>query len=269
MTQGTITSVQNPFVKRLRKLRHRKFREAEGVFLVEGIAHVRRAVEHGAEIEHILVAPELLRSAPALQSVQTQEDQGVSTIRLGRDAFESIVERDHPSGLAATIQIRERSLGEVVAATDSIFVGLHDVGNPGNLGSIIRTVDAIGGSAVIIAGNSTDPLHPAAVKASMGTIFSLPVVRCRSLDDLLGWCLMEGVTLLTTSARAQQSLWETPLPSPALYLFGSEAEGLPDEVMARGLGLRIPMEGAASSLNLAVAAGVILYEAKRRQRSGT
>jgi RNA methyltransferase, TrmH family len=251
----------------VRKLRHRKYRESEGVFLIEGIAHVRQALDHGADIEQILVAPDLLSSPAAWEAIEARERAGTSVARLGREAFESIMERDHPSGLAATVRFAERALTDLVAGEGHFFVGLYDVGNPGNLGSIIRTVDAVGGHGVVIVGDSTDHRHPAAVKASMGTIFSVPVFATRSLDDLFAWCLMEEVKVMTTSVRGESLLWETDLTERCLLLFGSEAMGLPPEVLARGdTSISLPMEGAASSLNLAVAAGVVLYEVLRQRR---
>ncbi|MGI8774338.1 MAG: TrmH family RNA methyltransferase [Actinomycetota bacterium] len=262
-----ITSTANPLVRRARKLRHRKYRESEGVFLIEGIAHVRQALDHGADIEQILVAPDLLDSQGAWEVVEARERAGMQVVRLGREAFESITERDHPSGLAATVRSSDRPLTDLVAGPGDFFVALHDVGNPGNLGSVIRTVDAVGGHGVVIVGDSTDHRHPAAVKASMGTIFTVPTFQTRSLDDLFAWCLMEDVPVMTTSVRGESLLWDTDLSERILFLFGSEAMGLPPEVLARGdTSISLPMKGAASSLNLAVAVGVILYEVARQRR---
>jgi TrmH family RNA methyltransferase len=257
-----ITSTHNPVVRRARKLvRNRRYREAEGAFLIEGIAHVRRALEHRAPIDAVLLAPDLLTSSDARRAV---EAAGVEVVELGREAFESIVDRDHPAGLAAIVRMTESRLTDLVAAPDSLFVALHDVGNPGNLGSIIRTVDAVRGGGVAIVGESTDQYHPAAVKASMGTIFSTPICRVESFDDLLAWALMEAVTVVTTSAQAETSLWDADIALPALLVFGSEAVGLPPEIHPRAaVSVRIPMEGSASSLNLAVAAGIVLYDLKR------
>lgn len=259
-----ITSTANPTVKRARKLRSRKYREAEGVFLIEGITHVRRAIEHGAPIETLLVAPELLKSGSAWEVIEEQRVRGSDIVELGRDAFETITSRDHPSGLAATVRIEERPLTDLSAESDSIFVAVHGIGNPGNLGSIIRTVDAIGGDGLVIVGRSTDRFHPVAVKSSMGTMFSVPIRVAATVEDLMAWCMMERIKVYTTSARAESSLWDSVIERPCIFVFGGEAEGLPPEVLDRGTPLSLPMRGSASSLNLAVAAGVFLYEAARR-----
>jgi len=260
-----ITSAANPTVKRARRLRNRRLRDAEGVFLVEGIAHVRQAIDAGATIDSLLVAPELLTSEGALAAVAAEEARGTAVVRLGRAAFESIVERDHPSGLLGIVRMGAGELADLVAEPRSTFVALHDVGNPGNLGSIIRTVDAVGGSGVVVVGESTDHYHPAAVKASMGTLFSVPVRRAASFEELVAWCSSEQLTMIGTSAHATTDVWTATYPAPSVVIFGSEATGLPPEVLARcAMTVRIPMAGAASSLNLAVAAGVVLYEMRRR-----
>ena len=259
-----ITSTSNPLVKRLRKLRHRRFRTAEGVFLIEGIAQVRQAIDHGAPLEMLLVAPELLNSEGALKVVEEQRAAGLPVHELGREAFESIVERDHPSGLLGTARIERPSVEELVATESSLFVAMSDVSNPGNLGSIIRACDAVGGDGVIIVGDSTDPHHPSAVKSSMGTLFSVPVHHAADLDELFAWTLMENVSAVTTSAKTETEVWDHAFQTPTVIVLGSETTGLPPEALARGTALRIPMWGSASSLNLAVAAGILLYEARRQ-----
>ena len=259
-----ITSTSNPLVKRLRKLRHRRFRTAEGVFLIEGIAQVRQAIDHGAPLEMLLVAPELLKSEGALAVVEEQRAAGLPVHELGREAFESIVERDHPSGLLGTAVITRPSVTELVATDSALFVALSDVSNPGNLGSIIRAVDAVGGDGVIVVGDSTDPHHPSAVKASMGTLFTIPVHYAKDVDELFSWTLMENVSVVTTSAKTENQMWAHSFETPSVILLGSETTGLPRDVLERGTPIKIPMWGSASSLNLAVAAGILIYEARRQ-----
>lgn len=259
-----ITSTSNALVKRLRKLRNRRFRSAEGVFLIEGIAQVRQAIDHSAPLEMLLVAPELLTSEGALAVVDEQRRAGVPVHELGRAAFESIVERDHPSGLLATAEITKPPVAGLVAKQGSLFIALCDVSNPGNLGSIIRAVDAVGGDGVVVVGDSTDPHHPSAVKASMGTLFSVPVHYASDIDELFSWTMMENVAVVTTSAKTENEIWDHTFASPCLLVLGSETTGLPREVLERAPAIRIPMWGSASSLNLAVAAGILLYEARRQ-----
>lgn len=270
MSEELITSVANPLVKRMRKLRGRKIRESEGAFLVEGIAQTRQALDHGAPLELLFVAPDLLSSEGAWEAIDRAEADGMRVVRLGREAFESIVDRDHPSGLGAIAKIVDRPITDLHANDGGFFVALESVGNPGNLGSIVRTVDAAGGSGVVILGQATDPWHPQSMKASMGTLFTVPLCRAHDLEDVLAWCLMEKVELVTTSAKAKQSFWDVDYSEPTIFMFGSESAGLPPHVHEKAKHtVGMPMEGAASSLNLSVSVGVMLYEAKRQRRAVT
>jgi RNA methyltransferase, TrmH family len=262
-----ITSAANPVVKRVRLLGDRRHRRRDGAFVVRGIQPVWQAVEAGADIEVLLVAPDLLRG-PAAVMVTEQEAAGTRVARLSAELFGRIADRDGPAGLAAIVRGQIADLADLTVAPGAVFVALHQAGNPGNLGTIIRTADAAGAAGVILVGPSTDPFDPAAVKASMGAIFGVPVAAAKTPGDFVGWCRQSGVAIAVTSGKGSGALWETVLPSPLAILLGSEGEGLPDDLLAAGdLRLRIPMTGTAESLNLAVAAGILLYEAWRQFRT--
>jgi len=261
-----IESPANPLIKRMRALEQRKTRERERAFVVEGIQPVWHAVEQGAEIETLVVAPELLTSAPAQEMVAQQRAVGTRVAEVSAALFARVATREHPSGLAAIVHTRPQSLAGLAITPTSLFIALHEVGNPGNLGTIIRTVDAVGGSGVILIGEGTDPYHPSAVRASVGTIFRLPIVQVDAVADVQAWCRDHQVAVITTSARAPHDYWGAMYPAPSLVLFGSEGRGLAPEVIAAGdLAVRIPMHGGANSLNLSVAAGVLLYEMLRQR----
>jgi TrmH family RNA methyltransferase len=145
-----------------------------------------------------------------------------------------------------------------------VFIALHEIGNPGNLGTIIRTADAAGGNGVVLIGAAADPFDPVAVKASMGALFTVPVARAADPAEFFAWAAGSAVTVIATSAKARTSFWEAGYPRPLALLLGAEGAGLPDGVLAAGdLRVRIPMTGTAESLNLAVAAGLLLYQARR------
>jgi RNA methyltransferase, TrmH family len=263
-----IESAANPLIKRIRALEQRKGREEQGACFVEGIQAVWQAVEAGAAIETLIVAPDLLTSTPARAMVEQQRARGTPIAEVAAALYERIATREHPSGLAAVIRTARQGIETLPVTPTALFVGLHEVGNPGNLGTIIRTVDAVGGSGIVLIGDTTDPYHPSAVKASVGTLFRLPVVHATSIEDVLEWCAAHQVGVVTTSARAAHDHWEATYPAPSLVLFGNEGRGLPAEIVQRGdLSVRIPMHGGASSLNLAVAAGVLLYEILRQRQS--
>ncbi len=207
-----ITSAANSLIKRVRQLSDRKHRRRESAFVVQGIQPVWQAVEAGADIDVLVVAPELLRHPGAAAMVAGQEAGGVRVARLTAELFGRIADRDGPSGLAAIVRAAPVSLAGLAIGPGSLFAALHEPGNPGNIGTIVRTASAVGAGGVILLGPSADPYDPVAVKASMGALFSVPVVA--------------GVS--------------------------------PEEFLA------IPMTGTVESLNLAVAAGILLYEVRRR-----
>jgi len=261
-----ISSAANPLIRRVRRLADRRYRRREGAFVVRGVQPVWQAVEARADIEALLVAPDLL-PGPAAAMVAGQEALGVKVTRLTGELFGRIADRDGPSGLAAIVRMRAGVLAGLAVRPDSVFVALHEVANPGNLGTIIRTADAAGAAGVILVGPSTDPFDPAAVKASMGAIFSVPVAAEASPHEFVSWCRAHAIAVAVTSGSGSGSLWDTVLPRPVAILLGSEGAGLPEELLAAGdLRLRIPMTGTAESLNLAVAAGILLYEAWRQMR---
>ncbi|HET6444579.1 MAG TPA: RNA methyltransferase [candidate division Zixibacteria bacterium] len=260
-----ITSTSNPLIKRIRKLKQKKYRAQEGAFFVEGVRVFLSAVEAKTPIQKILYSPELLKSDLALASIITQREAGIDCVETTAQVFQSISSREHPVGLGAVVSTNWLPLESLPILQDGVFVCLVEVAEPGNLGSIIRTVDAIGGNGLIVAGQSVDPFHPAAVKASMGTLFHVPISHVDSAQNLLSWTKERGITTVMTSARATQSFWDVDYMRPIMIMMGNEREGLPAELMTQGdYSVSMPMGGSASSLNLAVAAGLIMYEILRR-----
>jgi TrmH family RNA methyltransferase len=262
-----ISSAANPLVKRVRLLAGRKHRRRESAFVVQGIQPVWQAVEAGADLDTLIVAPGLLRHPGALAMVAAQEAAGVRVARLSDELFGRVADRDGPSGLAAIVSSARLApvLADLPAGQDAVFAALHGAGNPGNVGTIIRTVSAIGGAGVILIGPSADPFDPVAVKASMGALFTVPVVSVGAAAEFLDWAAAGSVTVAATSAHGSESCWQADLRPPVAILLGSEGSGLPADLLAAaGLRVAIPMTGTAESLNLAVAAGILLYEVRRR-----
>ena len=224
------------------------------------------AIENGAEIVMLIVAPSLLASDGATALVERQAESGVRVVRVSDEVFESLSDRDGPAGLGAVVRPRWSSLDDLELGPTALIVAIEESGNPGNLGTIVRTADAVAASGVAVVGGSTDPFDPAAVKASMGTVFAIPLCKVSDTAALFAWATDRGISAITTSAHARDDLWSVDYPAPAVVLFGSEAHGLSPEDIARGdVAVRIPMGGAVSSLNLGVAAGILLYEMARRR----
>lgn len=268
MNEAVITSRANPLVQELKALAQKKYRAQRGEFLLEGIQPVLEAISQQAPIRLLLVASDLLASKIARDAVRRQEHAGTRVVYVSAKVFESLAEREHPTGLAAVVKITPRALGDLRVTDDAIFVALYQVSNPGNLGTILRTADAVKARGVILIGNSTDPYAPTALTAGRGAIFSMPLVPLATAAELLQWCHKNHLRVITTTDRGTQTLWDADLRPPLVLVFGNEGEGLPAEILAQGQPVRIPMYGAVDSLNLAVAAGVLLYECARQMNLG-
>ncbi len=265
----TISSAANPLVKRMRLLANRKHRREQGAFVVEGLQPVWRAVTAGWDIEALIVDPDLRPDSPAAAMVGDQEARGVRVARLTRDLFDRVSSRDGSVGLAAIVRSRDTDLADLAVTPGSVFIALHQIGNPCNLGTIIRTADAVGSAGVILIGDTTDPFAPTSVKASMGSIFATRIARAREPRAFLDWALANGVAVLAASGTASVDHWNASYQAPLTLLLGSEGEGLPDELLAAAdQRIRIPMTGTAESLNVAAAAAILLYETRRHAFSG-
>lgn len=263
-----ISSAANPLVKRFRSLGDRRVRTREQAFVVEGVAPVWQAVEAGARIEVLVVCTELLGASPAATMVEQQAALGVRVAELSRELFARISGRDGPSGLAAIVASSTLETPDLRVATDGFLVAAHEMSGPGNLGTVIRTADALGADGLLLVGDGADPFSPQAVKASMGSLFHLPIARLPDLGSLFDWAAGSDVRIVTSSARASTEVAEADLSGPVVLLLGAERTGLPPEVVDRSdLAVAIPMVGRATSFNVAVAAGILMYETSRQLRA--
>jgi len=254
-------------VKRVRSLAQRKHRQREAATVVHGIQPVRQAVEAGFAIECLIVAPSLLSSESTREFVDAQS-ANVRVITVTGDVFRRLSDRDGPAGLAAIVGTRYSSPDHLVPDAGPVTViALDRIGNPGNLGTIVRTADATGAAAVLLVGNTADPFDPVAIKASMGAVFNVPVARLPDLPDFFGWARERDLAVAATSARGQDPLWRTHYPDRLALLLGSEGDGLDEtSVHNADVSVAIPMVGTAESLNVAVAAGVLMYDVWRLRR---
>lgn len=258
-----IARPDHPLIKHARRLRQRKHRRAAGAFLVEGPRGFLAAAASGAAIEAVITCPEQLTSPAVREAI---ERLAVAVHPVTAAVFDILSERDNPTGIAAVVRIAEPALGDLAVPPDGLFVALAGASDPGNVGTILRTMDAVGAGGLILIGpETTDPYHPTAVKASMGALFTVPVVHA-PFDDVWAWSRRHAITTIATSARAPLPHWapEALGHPPRLLVMGSERAGLAADVVNRcDRQVGIPMTGTVSSLNLAVATALLLYEARR------
>lgn len=255
-----ISSHSNPIVKQIRLLHQRKTRRQSGLFLVEGIHHVGEAVAAGWPIETLVYAPETLTSEFANTLVERQQQVGTHCIAINSQLFSSIAEKDNPQGLLAILRQKQHSLKDLQKKHFQFGVGLVSPQDPGNVGTILRTLDATGTDGLFLLDGGVDVYHPSLVRASMGTLFWKSIAQA-SFDEFDQWRRQLGYRLLGSSAHADQD-YRTYEPDerPAILMLGNEQKGLSAEQLAAcDLTISLPMLGRVSSLNLSVAAGVLLY----------
>jgi TrmH family RNA methyltransferase len=259
-----ITSSANPTIKAIRALRQRKEREGRGLCFVEGIRQVAEALACDAPVEQLIVAPELLTSAFAHELLARERAAGAPVLEVSREVFAGLSQKDGPQGLAAVLRQRWARLADVRLDAPPGWVALLEPADPGNLGAIVRTADAVGAAGLMLVGPSADPYDPAALRASMGAAFAVPLLRC-SWEEFAAWKAASGAYLLGAADSAPAHFQAIAHPQPLVLLMGSERHGLSVEQQALCDQLvRIPMRGRADSLNLAVATGVMLYELLRQ-----
>lgn len=255
-------------IRRVRALRERSARELSGQCYVEGIRHVLAALEGGHAVATVLLDPAALRSDVGWEAVARAQAGGAEIVEMKHADFQRISSRDNPVGLAAIVNWQPLLLDVLRPDESALMLAVDDVHDPGNLGTLVRAADGAGCQAVIVHGG-VDPAHPTALRASLGTMFRIPVHQAASVDVLFTWADEHGVTLVATTAHASEPIWDIVAPRPVAVLVGNEGAGLPADVVARcDIRAKIPMLGTATSLNVSVAAGIVLYELARRVGPG-
>ena len=254
VVRAPITSTANPLVKQARALRHRKARADSGLFLIEGIRPVGEALEAGWELDVILYAEDVLESDFAATLIA---DPAAPLQPVTAEVMKSFADKENPQGIVAIAHQRFSSLSDLPVMRRGVAVVSPQ--DPGNVGTILRTVDAIGADVVLLLDGGVDPYHPTCVRASMGTLFWLPLIRASFLE-FVEWSKARSVQIIGTSAHAEVDYRAFQPVEPWMLLLGSEQKGLGAlHLAASDVVVSLPMRGRASSLNLAVAAGILLY----------
>jgi RNA methyltransferase, TrmH family len=259
-----VTSLSNPIIKDIRALSQKKNRDESGIFLAEGLKLVIDAFEQGWTIRTLIYAK-------AARGKQIVEDVAAKTVARGGLVLEvsekvltAITRRDNPQSVIAVFEQKLTPLSSIRPADGETWVALDRVRDPGNLGTIIRTADAAGASGIILIGETVDPFSMEAVRATMGSVFSVPLAKA-NVTDFLAWKTKAGAAVIGTHLKGSVDYRTIDYKhKPTVILMGNEQAGLPDDLAAGCDRLaRIPQAGRADSLNLAVATGVMLFEARR------
>ncbi len=261
-----ITSFANQKVKAIRKLEQKKYRQSTGLYFIEGLRIVGEAVQMGAPIESLVIAPDLLVSDFGKSLLTHPTVENIDQIKVSEEIFTNIAHKEGPQGIGAIVRQQWQPLKTIDIHTDDLWIALDAVADPGNLGTIFRTADAVGCRGVFLLGHSTDPYAPTAVKASMGALFSLTLIET-TWEDFYAWQSQQSLTMVGTSDHAAKDYQSIQYKKPLILLMGSERHGLDEEMQQACQQMaRIPMQGRSDSLNLAVATAVMLYEIYNQNR---
>jgi len=254
-----ITSLTNDTVKAVRALHMRKEREATGRFLAEGLKFIGEALDQG-RAPRLLLVGEDARPHPLLERAKAEtRAAGGEVVTVTHAILEKISRRDNPQTVLGVFEQVYAPLEAVSPHAAPCWVALEQVRDPGNLGTIIRTADAAGCGGVILIGDCVDPYSVEAVRATMGSVFAVAIIRTTPAA-FLAWRQAWPGSVIGTRLDATHGYRDAPLRRPALVVMGNEQAGLSDELAAAcDVNVKIPMRGRADSLNLAIATGIMVY----------
>lgn len=263
-----ITSHANPQIKAIRKLSDRKERNSRGEYLAEGLRIVIEAIQLNQPIQKIIYSPDLLRSSIGWETIAGFEvKHPEKTLRVSEEVFKSITQKDNPQGAAAVISQRWVKLDEIKLTSRNLWVALHQVADPGNLGAVLRSMDGVDADGLILLDQCTDPYDPSSIRASMGAVLTRKLVKAPS-TEFITWVRQNRFTVVGTSDKAKLDFHTYTYPDPMVLLMGSERQGLDEKLqLICSKMVSIPMRGKNDSLNLAVATGIILYEIDRQKNT--
>jgi len=261
-----VTAFSNATVKLLRSLRDKKARRAEGLFLAEGLRILTEARDSGRLPEIVAFSPEGAKHALAAEIIAATEAAGGDAIETSAEILSKMSGKDNPQMLLGAYRQPDMSLGRIDRSNSDLWIVAQALRDPGNIGTILRTGDAVGAGGLILIDDSADPYSVEAVRASMGAIFTQEVATAR-WPEFLAWLRGGKGQLVGTSLKAAHDYLEAEYRQPCFLLIGNEQQGLPAEYEAEcDLLVKIPMAGRADSLNAAIATAVMAFQIRASWR---
>ncbi len=262
-----LTSLANPRVRAVVALRDRGERDRTGLTLVDGARELRRALDAGVMVVEVFVCEPLLAGPDARAALDRLRSGPAPIQPTSEPVFAKLAFGQRAEGVVALIRVPDLRLDRLVLPERPLVVVVEGVEKPGNLGAILRSADGAGADAVIAASPRTDLFNPNTIRASAGTIFSLPLAA-GTTGEVVDWLTGRGLRMVTARVDAERSYTDADLSGPLALIVGAESEGLSDSWRAPGAeSVRIPMNGVADSLNVSVSAAILLYEALRQRGS--
>ena len=258
-----INSSDNRIVKEAVSLLEKKYRDRLGLYILEGPNMVGEAISRKGSLKTVFLRADA-QDADALKAADAAEEAGIDVCVLSRELFSRITDARTPQCIAAEAYKPEEPDLSGLSAGANVLV-LDRLQDPGNVGTLIRTAEAMGFSAVVLIKGTADPWQPKAVRSAAGSLLRLPVIHCESAADAAELLSRAGKTLYTAAAEGNADLWDLPLARNAAIVIGNEGAGASEEFKASSRLLRIPMAGGTESLNAAAAGAVIMYESMRQK----
>jgi len=257
----------HPLIQPIRDLQIRAERDRKDLFFVDGMRFVLRAFDSGAHFDRLVVAPAMLDgSVRNFRTIERLQRKGVPVSFVSNDVYKSIVTSEECHGIGAVVRHRVQPLWKTNLETGSCWLAVSSMRSPGNLGTIMRSAEAVSAGGIILVGNHVDPFHSAAVRASMGSIFRLRLVRT-TVSELSRWSAENDCFLVGTSPDAKLDYRLVAYPSRTIVFVGDERKGLnAEEQNACSTLVSIPMADGLDSLNVAIATSVVLYEILNQRR---
>ena len=263
---GPITSPHNPRIKQCLHLQDRRHRRESGLMLVEGFHELSLAWQAGLQVETLFFCPELVADGQ-LALLEAIAVTGCSVLEVAPPLMAKISYREHPDAWLAIAQTPQFDISTLEPGENPLIILTENLEKPGNLGAILRSADAVGATAVLVCQGRTDVYNPNVVRASKGSLFSQKVVEC-SNEQALAWLRQHRIAIVAATPSASRAHWDIDMRGPLAIALGAEKEGLSDFWLQQAdIQALIPMFGRVNSLNVAQAATLIAYDA-RRQRDG-
>ncbi|OGV67843.1 MAG: rRNA methyltransferase [Lentisphaerae bacterium RIFOXYC12_FULL_60_16] len=260
-----ISSLQNPRIKHAIRLRQRSHRDTENRMLIEGYRELKRALDNHHIPLEVFFCTELFQGANEPALLEQCRQAGATLTACSPPVFEKLAYRERPEGLLAVAPQVRHALESLVLPPDALLIVAEAIEKPGNLGTILRSADAAGAHAVLVCDRCTDLNNPNVVRASIGTLFSIPVVEA-SGDDTLAWLRRNAIRTVAATPHTDRLYTEADMTGPVAIILGTEQYGLSERWMKQtDCQVRIPMRGQADSLNVAAAATILLFEAVRQR----
>jgi len=260
-----ITSKDNSAIKHLHSLAEPKRRKKDRAFLIEGVKMVEEALRDNLGVSLVVAAPSLVQHH-GKGVLNLADRRGVEVLWISDKLMDAVSGTKTPQPVMAVVSMKEFSEEALLTLEARLIVVVHLLQDPGNLGTIIRTAEAVGASGIAVTSNTVDPYNAKAVRASMGSILRLPVAHIHDLPTFIGTCKRRGFQIAATMLTGDKTHFDVDLAKPTVIVLGQEGAGLGRDIVSDiDLNIRIPMAESIDSLNVATAAAVILYEAMRQR----